>query len=39
MKNDLKFLNKLQVYQCIDEGKIKATSAPQSKRIRDAEVV
>ena len=24
MKNDLKFGNKLQVYQCIDEGKITA---------------
>jgi thioredoxin reductase (NADPH) len=39
MKNDLKFLNKLQVYQCIDEGKIKAYFATAIKEIRDTEVV
>jgi thioredoxin reductase len=39
MKNDLKFLNKLQVYQCIDEGKIKAYFGTAIKEIRDAEVV
>ncbi len=39
MKNDLKFLNKLQVYQCIDEGKLKAYFGTAIKEIRDAEVV
>jgi len=39
MKNDLKFLNKLQVYQCIDEGKIKAYFGTAIKEIRDADVV
>ncbi len=39
MKNDLKFLNKLQVYQCIDEGKIKAYFGTGIKEIRDADVV
>jgi thioredoxin reductase (NADPH) len=39
MKNDLKFGNKLQVYQCIDEGKIKAYFGTGIKEIRDAEVV
>jgi thioredoxin reductase (NADPH) len=39
MKNDLKFLNKLQVYQCIDEGKIKAYFGTAVKEIRDSEVV
>jgi len=39
MKNDLKFLNKLQVYQCIDEGKIKAYFGTSIKEIRDAEAV
>jgi thioredoxin reductase len=39
MKNDLKFGNKLQVYQCIDEGKIKAYFGTAIKEIRDAEVV
>lgn len=39
MKNDLKFLNKLQVYQCIDEGKIKAYFGTAIKELRDAEVV
>ena len=39
MKNDLKFGNKLQVYQCIDEGKIKAYFGTAIKEIREAEVV
>ena len=39
MKNDLKFGNKLQVYQCIDEGKVKAYFGTAIKEIRDAEVV
>ena len=39
MKNDLKFLNKLQVYQCIDEGRIKVYFGTAIKEIRDAEVV
>ena len=39
MKNDLKFLNKLQVYQCSDEGKLKAYFGTAIKEIRDAEVV
>ena len=39
MKNDLKFLNKLQVYQCIDEAKIKAYFGTAIKEIGDAEVV
>jgi thioredoxin reductase len=39
MKNDLKFLNKLQVYQCIDEGKIKAYFGTAIKEIRDTDVV
>jgi thioredoxin reductase (NADPH) len=39
MKNDLKFLNKLQVYQCIDEGKITAYFGTAIKEIRDADVV
>jgi thioredoxin reductase len=39
LKNDLKFGNKLQVYQCIDEGKIKAYFGTAIKEIRDAEVV
>jgi thioredoxin reductase (NADPH) len=39
MKNDLKFLNKLQVYQCIDEGKIKAYFGTAIKEIRELEVV
>jgi thioredoxin reductase (NADPH) len=39
MKNDLKFLNKLQVYQCIDEGKMKAYFGTAIKEIRDDEVV
>ena len=39
MKNDLKFLNKLQVYECIDEGRIKAYFGTGIKEIRDGEVV
>ncbi len=39
MKNDLKFGNKLQVYDCIDEGKIKVFFGTSIKEIRDEEVV
>jgi thioredoxin reductase/ferredoxin-like protein FixX len=39
LKNDLKFGNKLQVYQCIDEGKIKAYFGTAIKEIRDTEAV
>jgi thioredoxin reductase len=39
MKNDLKFGNKLQVYDCIDEGKIKAYFGTSIKEIRENEVV
>ncbi len=39
LKNDLKFGNKLQVYDCIDEGKIKAYFGTSIKEIRDDEVV
>jgi thioredoxin reductase (NADPH) len=39
LKNDLKFGNKLQVYQCIDEGKIKVYFGTAIKEIRDGEVV
>lgn len=39
MKNDLKFGNKLQVYDCIDEGKIKVYFKTSIKEIRDDEVV
>jgi thioredoxin reductase/ferredoxin-like protein FixX len=39
LKNDLKFGNKLQVYQCIDEGKMKAYFGTAIKEIRDGEVV
>jgi thioredoxin reductase (NADPH) len=38
-KNDLKFGNKLQVYQCIDEGKIKVYFGAAIKEITDREVV
>jgi thioredoxin reductase (NADPH) len=38
-KNDLKFGNKLQVYQCIDEGKIKVYFGAAIKEISDGEVV
>src|SRR6266700_7408176 len=39
MKNDLKFLNKLQAYQCIDEARITAHFGTAIKEIRDGEVV
>jgi thioredoxin reductase len=39
LKNDLKFGNKQQVYDCIDEGKIKAYFGTAIKEIRDDEVV
>jgi thioredoxin reductase len=39
MKNDLKFGNKLQVYDCIDEGKIKVFFGTSIKAIKDDEVV
>jgi thioredoxin reductase len=39
MKNDLKFGNKLQVYDCIDEGKIKVFFGTSIKEIHDDEVV
>jgi thioredoxin reductase len=38
-KNDLKFGNKLQVYQCIDEGKIKLYLGAAIKELSDDEVV
>lgn len=38
-KNDLKFGNKLQAYQCIDEGKVKVYFGAAIKEIRDGEVV
>jgi thioredoxin reductase (NADPH) len=39
MKNDLKFLNKRQIYDCIDEGKITAHFGTTIKEIREREVV
>jgi thioredoxin reductase len=39
LKNDLKFGNKLQVYDCIDEGRIKVYFGTSIKEIRDDEVV
>ncbi len=39
LKNDLKFGNKQQVYDCIDEGKIKVYFGTSIKEIRDNEVV
>ncbi|MFL6336236.1 MAG: NAD(P)-binding domain-containing protein [Pyrinomonadaceae bacterium] len=39
MKNDLKFGNKLQVYDCIDEGKIKVYFGTSIKEVRQDEVV
>jgi thioredoxin reductase (NADPH) len=39
MKNDLKFGNKLQVYDCIDEGRIKVFFGTSIKEIREGEVV
>lgn len=38
-KNDLKFGNKLQVYQCIDDGRIKVYFGTAIKEIHDGEVV
>ena len=38
-KNDLKFGNKLQVYQCIDDGRIKVYFGAAIKEVRDGEVV
>ena len=39
LKNDLKFGNKQQIYDCIDEGKIKAYFGTAIKEVRDGEVV
>jgi thioredoxin reductase len=39
MKNDLKFGNKLQVYDCIDEGKIEVFFGTSVKEIHDDRVV
>jgi thioredoxin reductase len=39
LKNDLKFGNKMQVYDCIDEGKIKVYFGTAIKEIKDDEVV
>lgn len=39
MKNDLKFGNKLQVYDCIDEGRIKVFFGTSIKEITDEAVV
>ncbi|MGI8654006.1 MAG: NAD(P)-binding domain-containing protein [Pyrinomonadaceae bacterium] len=39
LKNDLKFGNKMQIYQCIDEKKIKVFFGTAIKEIRDEEVV
>ena len=39
MKNDLKFGNKMQVYQCIDEVRIKVHFGSSIKEIRDGEIV
>ncbi|MGB8508808.1 MAG: NAD(P)-binding domain-containing protein [Pyrinomonadaceae bacterium] len=39
LKNDLKFANKMLVYECIDEGIIKAYFNTTVKEIRDGEVV
>jgi len=38
-KNDVKFLNKQQIYQCIDEGKVKVHFGTVIKEIREREVV
>jgi thioredoxin reductase len=38
-KNDLKFGNKQQAYECIDEGKVKVYFGAAIKEISDAEVV
>jgi thioredoxin reductase (NADPH) len=39
LKNDLKFGNKQQVYDCIDEGKIKVYFGTAIKELKDDEVV
>ena len=39
IKNDLKFTNKLQVFQCIDDKKINVMFGTAIKEIRDDEVV
>ncbi len=39
LKNDLKFGNKRQVYECVDEGKLKIFFGTAIKEITDAEVV
>ncbi len=39
LKNDLKFGNKIQVYDCIDDGKIKVFFGTAIKEISDGEVV
>ncbi|MCA1593986.1 MAG: NAD(P)-binding domain-containing protein [Acidobacteria bacterium] len=39
LKNDLKFENKMQVYDCIDEGRMQAFFGTAIKEIRDGEVV
>ncbi len=39
LKNDLKFGNKIQVYDCIDEGKIKVFFGTAIKELSDGEVV
>jgi|SRR5215216_201738 len=38
-KNDVKFHNKQQIYQCIDEEKIKVYFGTEIEEIRDAEVI
>jgi thioredoxin reductase len=38
-KNDLKFGNKLQIYQCIDEGRVKVYFGAAVKEIRENQVV
>ena len=38
-KNDVKFLNKQQVYRCIDEGKVNVEFGKVIKEIRDTEVI
>ena len=38
-KNDLKFGNKLQVYQCMDEGRVKVYFGAAIKEVTDSEVV
>ena len=38
-KNDLKFGNKLQIYQCIDEGRVKVYFGAAIKEIRENQIV